>query len=88
MQYRKKPVIVDAFRFEGTKKPKVSINMFPDWALQAVYNGELFFEQGEMFIKTLEGDMHASPGDFIIKGVKGELYSCKPDIFEKTYEKV
>ncbi|MFR7907998.1 MAG: hypothetical protein ACLU4K_07240 [Oscillospiraceae bacterium] len=39
-------------------------------------------------IKTLEGDMKASIGDFIITGVNGEQYSCKPDIFEKTYEEV
>ena len=35
-----------------------------------------------MYIKTLEGDHHASVGDYIIKGVNGELYPCKPDIFE------
>ena len=39
-------------------------------------------------ISTLEGDMEVSPGDWIIKGVVGEFYPCKPDIFEKTYEKV
>lgn len=39
-------------------------------------------------IKTLEGDMRAEKGDWIIKGVNGEFYPCKPDIFEKTYEKV
>jgi hypothetical protein len=39
-------------------------------------------------IPTLEGVMHASPGDWIIRGVHGECYPCKPDIFEKTYEKV
>lgn len=39
-------------------------------------------------IHTLEGDMIASPGDWIITGVNGEKYPCKPDIFEKTYEKV
>lgn len=42
----------------------------------------------EMDIGTLEGTMKASPGDWIIKGVHGEIYPCKPDIFEKTYEKV
>ena len=41
-----------------------------------------------MDICTLEGVMHADPGDWIITGVKGEMYPCKPDIFEKTYEKV
>jgi len=32
--------------------------------------------------------MTANTGDFIIRGVNGEFYPCKPDIFEKTYEKV
>lgn len=39
-------------------------------------------------IETLEGTMKASVGDYIIKGVNGEFYPCKPDIFEKTYERV
>ena len=39
-------------------------------------------------LHSIEGDMKASIGDFIIKGVQGEFYPCKPDIFEKTYEKV
>ena len=42
----------------------------------------------EKIIHTLEGDMKASVGDYIITGVNGEQYPCKPDIFEKTYEKV
>lgn len=41
-----------------------------------------------MKIKTLEGVMNANVGDWIIKGVNGEFYPCKPDIFEKTYERV
>ena len=39
-------------------------------------------------ICTLEGDMRGNRGDYIIKGLRGELYPCKPDIFEKSYEKV
>lgn len=39
-------------------------------------------------IETLEGTMKCSKGDYIIRGVNGEFYPCKPDIFEKTYEKV
>lgn len=42
----------------------------------------------ELDIVTLEGVMHADVGDYIITGVNGEKYPCKPDIFEKTYEKV
>jgi len=39
-------------------------------------------------IETLEGPMTAMPGDWIITGVKGEQYSCKDDIFRRTYEPV
>lgn len=39
-------------------------------------------------IKTLEGEHIVSDGDYIITGIHGEKYPCKPDIFEKTYEKV
>ena len=42
----------------------------------------------DLYIHTLEGDMHASKGDYIIKGVRGEFYPCKPLIFMATYEKV
>lgn len=48
-----------------------------------IYNSE-----EELLVSTLEGIMKVSVGDFIIQGVNGELYPCKPDIFEKTYEKV
>lgn len=39
-------------------------------------------------IHTLEGTMTAEIGDYIITGINGEKYPCKPDIFEKTYEKI
>lgn len=42
----------------------------------------------EMIIETLEGPMKAEPGDWIITGIAGEQYPCKPDIFNRTYEKV
>ena len=42
----------------------------------------------QVFINTLEGEMKGNDGDYIIRGVNGEIYPCKPDIFEKTYEKV
>lgn len=40
------------------------------------------------WIETLEGGHIVCPGDWIITGVNGEHYPCKPDVFEKTYEKV
>lgn len=49
---------------------------------------EAYQTDKELYITTPEGRMHASIGDWIITGVHGEQYSCKPDIFEKTYERV
>mgnify|MGYP000130347980 FL=1 len=49
---------------------------------------DAFQIEQDMIIKTLEGDMRAQRGDWIITGVNGEQYPCKPDIFDKTYERV
>lgn len=88
MKYRKKPVVVDAF--------KLNEDIIPDWFWDAIINndiitcsfGERCLEDAAYRIKTLEGDMIARTNDYIIKGVNGEIYPCKPEIFEKTYEKV
>lgn len=82
MRYRKKPVVIEAFRF--------GIDVVPGWFWSQL-SGEqlaLYRELPSCDIKTLEGTMRADRGDFIIQGVKGELYPCKPDIFEATYEPV
>lgn len=80
MKYRKKPVVVDAFR--------LGMECIPDWLMEKVVRGEvhLYGNPNEADIKTLEGVMHANYGDFIIKGIKGEVYPCKADIFYATYE--
>lgn len=47
---------------------------------------EAYQTKKKQVIKTLEGDMIASPGDWIVTGIKGEKYPVKPEIFQKTYE--
>ena len=47
--------------------------------------GDAFHVHG--WIDTIEGGHRVCPGDWIITGVQGEKYPCKPDIFEKTYNK-
>lgn len=49
---------------------------------------EAYQTDKEMMIDTLEGPLRADPGDWIITGIRGEQYPCKPDVFEKTYDKV
>ena len=83
-KYRKKPVVIEAF--------KLGVDEMPQWFKDACFSGKasVFNRPDGMHadICTLEGLHHANYGDYIIKGVKGELYPCKPDIFEMTYDKV
>lgn len=89
MKYRKKPVVIEAFRWTGDHMQKED----PEWIVDAILHGDVFFEKSRglddslrMKIRTLEGTMTAAPGDYIVKGVQGEIYSCRPNIFEATYE--
>lgn len=87
MKYRKRPVDVEAFQYDGDFTNQKGQAYVPHWVIKAHKVDTLFFEgQGELYIDTLEGKMHVSVGDWIIRGVQGELYPCKPDIFEQTYE--
>lgn len=84
MHYRKKPVLIEAFKFGE--------DVYPDWFSDAIYKGIVIpFVESEGIvtkasIRTLEGIMTVRLGDYVIKGVKGEIYPCKSDIFEQTYE--
>jgi hypothetical protein len=83
MKFRKKPVIIEAIPLVGIEEAKRFIGI-KDFAGIAM-DGR---KQIGIFIKTFEGQMLALKNDFLIRGVNGEHYSCKPDIFEKTYEAV
>lgn len=86
MKYRKKPVIIEAIQFEDNSDRIIEIQEFMGGdTIRVNYEDK---DNPYMYIETLEGTMKASVGDYIIKGVNGEFYPCKPDIFEKTYERV
>lgn len=99
MKFRKKPVEIEAFQFDGDLVKDDGRWYVPLWARQAYEDGVLYYAgehqlenpaddspPTELYIKTLEGDQHVSVGDYVIRGVHGELYPCKPDVFLKTYE--
>jgi hypothetical protein len=79
--YRKKPVSVVAVEWKGDNENEIKA------FASAGDRGVDFNSNGTLAIHTLEGVMIAKLGDFIIRGVSGEIYPCKPDIFDKTYEK-
>ena len=76
-KYRKKPVEIEAIQWDGTLLE-----------LTGFAGDAVLVTNGCVYIRTLEGDMRLSKGDYVIKGINGEFYPCKPDIFQKTYEKV
>lgn len=82
-KYRKKPVVIEAVQWQGTKQ---SWNEIMDMGLTRWKPGDMGSDT--FIIETLEGDHLVRKWDYVIKGVKGEFYPCKPDIFEATYEPV
>lgn len=87
MKYRKKPVVIEAIIFNGenVKELKYFTKDFTNEVLDIKITPTGVLHIG---VKTLEGMMKVNVGDYVIKGINGEFYPCKPDIFEKTYEKV
>lgn len=85
-KYRKKPVEVEAIKFNRTNWKDVlefTNNTAHSLTIERRINGN-----ATCIIPTLEGQHIANENDYIIKGVKGEFYPCKPDIFELTYDQL
>jgi hypothetical protein len=91
--FRKKPVVIEAIRWEGDNLAQII--EFTDGRPPETKSDHAGMKWEEyvalvrnkgLIIFTLEGQHLASIGDWIIKGVKGEFYPCKPDIFAATYE--
>lgn len=91
MIFKKKPVEIEAVLNKGNNLKELETFLAGE-ILPAMHlkreDFSINWGNGEVTIKTLEGNMLVKVGDWIIRGVKGEFYPCKPDIFEMTYEKV
>lgn len=80
--FRKKPIEVEAIVFSGDNGKECFL-----------FVGEDNIDHSLNYpnIKTSEGLKIVDVGDYIVKESFNEekrLYPCKPDIFEKTYEKI
>ena len=91
-KYRKKPVVIEAFQWDGQTTGEIPERL--PWFLDAmdklpVEEGSARVDTaGNCYIRTLEGEMAAQEGDWIVRGVKGELYPIKDEIFRATYDEV
>ena len=79
MQFRPKPVVIEAVQFTGND---AECRAFCPAAWDPVAR------RPNLIIPTPEGEMLVSVGDWIIKDASGKFYLCHPDIFEKKYERV
>lgn len=78
VEVRKKPVVVDSFRYDGTPTCAYAI---VTWAGPAAR-----YVLGELIITTFEGDHAAQPGDYVMRGTRGEFYPIKPQVYADVYE--
>lgn len=86
IKYKKKPVVIEALQFKSDMSVKDLNDLIDFIGMKNIV--DIGRDNLYLTIRTLEGNMIASPGDYIIKGIQGEFYPCKPDIFEQTYDKV
>jgi hypothetical protein len=78
-KFRKKPVVIEAVQWSGSNWHEI---------LDFAGSKNVYVTGVHLHVRTLEGDMSASPDDWIIRGVENEVYACKPGIFRATYEEV
>lgn len=103
-KYRNKPVVIEAEVFkvgmeDGIETVGVSESTINEFGpiIESWY-GKVAIRHSQFnlpYIINRIGNRYSATekhyitkGDYIITGIAGERYPCKPDIFEKTYEKV
>ena len=87
MRFKKKPVVIEAIKWDGklqTLRQLQSMGM----ETTSYGAGRKVDSIVDLKILTLEGAHQANVGDWIIKGVKGEFYPIINDIFFETYEPI
>ena len=83
MKYRKKPIVIEAFRF--------GVDDMPNWFLldeRVVWGNKEGKTPLFCIIKTSSGLVTGDFGDYIIKEIDEEMYICKAETFVKTHEEV
>lgn len=79
--YRKRPIVIEAVRFEEDRS---NIGEVMDFLIAGKVHH--LIKWAGILIRTPSGDMLVEPGDYIIKGMRGEYYPHPPESFYATYE--
>ena len=96
LKFRKKTIEIEAFQLTVMNHDQQ--DLWPEWLVAAreknpIEPGKLSRDHaGNYYIfplANMAGREHrVDHNDWIIQGVNGEIYTCKPDIFDVTYEPV
>lgn len=91
MKFQKKPIAIEAMQYGDSVEQRNKLldwaNSFPSvWSKEYPLNVTHYTAHNRIVVHTLQGNVEVSPGDWLIRDGKGEFDSCKPDIFEATYE--
>ena len=81
MQYRKKPVVIEAVRWDGRNVDEVN-DFLGDGQDDELQEGQ------RILLEVHGGEAFADVDDWIVKDAFGEIYPCRPDIFAATYDPV
>lgn len=92
MKFRKKPVVIDAIKWEGGDFECLNAFCGRNWARADTVGSEVWPsnlpdpEQVVVFHTSDQAWLAVPVGFWIIRGIKGELYPCSPEIFAGSYE--
>jgi hypothetical protein len=89
MKYIRKPVIIDAFQYDGDLKGSDGKYYVPDWAVKAIDEGELHYNSSGMLIvntESLRSVVHAT--DYVIKDKLKGINVMFKETFESMYDPV
>lgn len=97
LQFRKRPVEIEAVQFTGTNWP--TVNQFVGKTAEDD-DGELHWGFAPAHrdihpdvLAVVWDKLHSTwvgvkAGQWIIKGIQGEFYPCDPEVFHATYEEI
>lgn len=93
-KYVKKPILVDAFHWNGV----VDSNKDPRWFINAIQDGTIALASADLSIKysgplklviqTSDGSVDVHTGNFIVRDENGIISSCNYEEFAESYMKV
>lgn len=79
MKFRRKPILVEAQRWDPTSESSLVLSRQYGW--QLISNGRLEIREKDVVI-------YVNPGDYIVCNELGEYSAHSAEVFNESYEKV